>query len=428
MRANASTIVLLLCLGLSLGASEGVRTLRVKLFPYIPGVTGSGAQLARVLAERFRRSPWGRARDKLQLEIDINPTDDPFKMETLKRLFTGREKWDVVEVDTLMLPRIVRNKWARAIEGFNSGDWLRTVPNAVRVGQQTYGVPTYICSNVVFSFERLSGVTDSTSLISALDRRGKPSKCLLSANLAGSWTLPSAYIDAFVDTHTISRLPAKLTSTRLDPDTMVALKRVVDACTSIEDGVVVNRALDGTYKGNTLAEQIFATGAAKGYMGYSEGLYDVLVEAHRRGLSADALLKNLQVIAAPLGGGDRPVINVDALVLNANMAEETVEGAQAFTMFLSSPEARQLLSFSEDTGGSGPFRYLMQARREFWELQAVKRDPVFAMLKKEVADKAQALPNTLFPNDEIRKALHRELLEKLRPSGDGEDRESDPRL
>ncbi|WP_223633232.1 extracellular solute-binding protein [Corallococcus sp. EGB] len=373
------------------------RPLKAVLFPYIPDSAGDGfASLEQRLEADFEQS-----HPDIDLDVVFDASLDVYDLDeggTLNQLLgTGTGAAQLVEVDTLLLGSLAEKRWIQPV-ALEAGVVHPAAEEAVRIGGETYGVPTYLCTNVVYSRStNLRSASDSASLVRVL-REAAPGKRPLATNFDGSWNLPSSYIDAWADTHPGDAL-AKAVSLPLDSQTMNAFAEVVDSC-SLEAGV--NPCLDGSYADNTVAEEAFAREQANGFMGYTERLFYIL--------QAQPSMPLPEVISVPLGTGSAPAVFVDALVLNANCTGICAEDARAFTSFMQSPETRSLIAFSKDAPAGTRPRYLLQANRAFYQQEPARSDPMYKQYEV-ILRGGRPYPNQRFP--ENRKALQAALLEQL---------------
>ncbi|MGE6762338.1 extracellular solute-binding protein [Corallococcus interemptor] len=373
------------------------RPLKAVLFPYIPDSAGdSFASLEQRLEADFEQAHPDIDLDVVfDLNQDVYDLDDGGKLSQL--LGTQAEAAQVVEVDTLVLGSLAAKGWIQRVT-LEPGVMHPAAEEAVRIDGANYGVPTYLCTYVVYS--RTSAVrsaTDSTSLVRIL-REAAPGKRPLATNFDSSWTLPSTYLDAWLDTHPGDALASAI-SLPLDSPTVSALSEVVDSC-SLEAGV--NPCLDGSYKDNTVAEEAFAKEQANGFMGYTERLFYIL--------QAQPTMPLPEVVSVPLGAGSAPAVFVDALVVNANCTGTCAEDARAFTSFMQTPETRSLIAFSKDAPQGTRPRYLLQANRAFYQQEPARSDPMYQQYA-DILSGARPYPNQRFP--ENRKALRAALLEAL---------------
>lgn len=380
------------------GHPGGARPLKAILFPYIPDSAGDQfASLIQTLEKNFEE-----LHPDVDLTIVIDPQMDLYDLSqggTLNQLLGGGgDAAQVVEVDTLLLGDLVSNGWVQAVSMDNPGV-LPMAWQAATVGGTAYGVPTYLCSNVVYAQSKdISNAGDGNSLLKIL-RGLAPEKTPLVANYAGSWTLPGTYLDAWADTNTAVGL-GDAYNPPVDPGTMGVFRQVVSSCTN--PGSQSNPCLDGTYKDNTKAENVFAAGLANGFMGYTESLFSIR--------AANPNLPLPTVISAPLGGGTHPVMFVDALVFNSKCMGQCLQDAQAFASYMSSIQIRSLIAFSQDALKQTFPRYLLQASQGFYQASPANSDPMYQQYWP-IVSAAQPYPNQGFP--ESKGALGNAVMQAL---------------
>lgn len=409
--------ILPLCmvLALGLGACTGSRTapaqapapsakraLRAVLFPYIPDAGGdSFAKLIKHLESGFEET-----HPAIDLRIVMDLKMDLYDLEQgglLSKLFgNGADAADVVEIDTMLLGALVERGFVQPV-GVQPAELepiLDVAWRAVTVAGAVYGVPTYLCSNVIYANH--PGIVDvdrAEELIPFLRTRN-PDAVPLVANYAGSWTLGPDYVDAWADTH--GNDPDQVAAAYrvpLDPATMQVFAPLVRACAA--DGK--NPCLDDTYKDNTKAEEVFAQGKANAFLGYSERLFFIL--------SSNRALPLPTPISAPLGAGSQPMIFVDALAVSAQCQGQCLADAQALTAYLSSAKVRTLIAFSQDAPAGTPPRYLLQANERFYSMAPAREDPVYQGIFTRVIQRGQPFPNQGFPK--VRTALDAALMQAL---------------
>lgn len=374
------------------------RPMRAVLFPYIPDTVGDGfASLKTRLEADFERE-----HSDIDVDIVFDANLDVYDLAddgVLSQLLgAGPAAAQVVEVDTLVLGSLAEKGWIQPV-ATEPGTFHPAAEEAVRISGTGYGMPTYLCTYVVYSrTTNIRSATNGASLVDIL-RASAPGKKPLAANFSGSWTLPSSYLDAWGDTHPASPIPQALTLP-LDSPALASFGVVVDSCES-EPGV--NPCLDGAYADNTAAEEAFAQEQANGFIGYTERLVPILKA--RPGMALP------EVISAPLGEGSAPNVFVDALVVNSSCTGQCAEDARAFTSFLGSPDVRSLIAFSGD-GPQGTLpRYLLQAHRAFYQREPARSDVMYRKFEP-LLNGARPFPSQGFP--EKRKALQGALMEALR--------------
>ncbi len=373
------------------------RPLKVVLFPYIPDAAGDGfASLKQRLEADFERTHTDIDVDIVfDANLDVYDLNEGGQLSEL--LGSGSNAAQVVEIDTLIMGDLVSKGWVRPVP-LTSGDSHPAAEQAVTISGQSYGVPTYLCSYVVYSHSPdLSSATDGASLVQILSDYA-PVAIPLTANYSGSWTLPSSYLDAWADTNPTGALSQAL-ALPLDAPTVSSFETVVKSCT-LESGA--NPCLDGTFADGTQVERGFAMGQANGFMGYTERLF------FARQANPDMPLP--EVISVPLGTGSAPTVFVDALVVNARCTGTCAEDAQAFTDFMKDPAVRSLIAFSGDAPQGTSPRYLLQASQAFYQQEPARSDPMYQKYQAFL-NGARPYPNQGFP--ENRRALQAALLEAL---------------
>lgn len=379
----------------SLGTAQG--PLRVVLFPYIPDSVGDNfASLKAALESGFESQ-----HPDVQLEVVINKDLDVYDYSadgTLSKLLgSGPDAAQVVEVDTLLMGTLVQNRWVQPT-GMNNPGAYELAWQAASVNGVSYGVPTYLCTNVIYSTAgSLSTAQNGTNLLGILSSV-KPGVPPLVGNYQGSWTLSGSYVDAWADTNGTANISASFVLP-LDQETMAFFAPVVNSCVSSPNH---NPCLNGTYAAGTGAETAFATGQANGFFGYTERLFFI------RSAAPSAPLP--QVISAPIGASSHPTMFVDSLVFNPSCLGDCLAAAQAFAAYMSTVAVRNLIAFSQDGPPGTLPRYLLQASTSFYASQPASGDPMYRAYSPIVQD-AVPYPNTGFP--QVRKALTEALNQAL---------------
>jgi thiamine pyridinylase len=368
------------------------------LFPYIPDSAGdSYVSLIQYLQDGFNAQNPGA-----NLQVIINPNLDVYDYSPNGVLSTllgdGPDASQVVEVDTILMGTLVANKWVQPINMPNT-DVLPAAWQAATFAGVTYGAPTYLCSNVVYSFSNtITQATNATNLMAVLTAIN-PKVTPLVGNYSGSWTLPSFYVDAWADTNGTAGMATSY-DLPLDQRTMSFFPSVVNSC--VANGQ--NPCLDGAYK-DTQAETLFAKGAANAFIGYTERLFYI------RSANRNAPLPS--IATDPIGGSSHPTMFVDSLVFNPHCTGTCLSTAQAFAAYMSSVPVRNTIAFSLDAPAGTLPRYLLQASQSFYSAQPAASDPMYKAYLP-ILQVAQPFPNTNFPQS--RKALQAALNASLSPA------------
>lgn len=374
-------------------AASSARTpFRAVLFPYIPDSSHDDfASLIATLESGFEA-----ANPNVDLTIVIDEQMDLYDYapggELSKLLGTGPEAAQVVELDTILMSTLVASGWVQPVGLANPGVYA-TAWQAATVSGVSYGVPTYLCTNVVYAFsEVIKGAANATNLLARLATIA-PGVTPLVGVYKGSWTLPSLYVDAWGDTNGTSNLQLGY-ELPLQQQTMAFFPSVVNSC--VTGGK--NPCLDGTYDDDQVAAR-FATHQANGFIGYTESLFSI------RSVDPSAPLP--QVISDPIGGGTHPTLFVDALVFNPACTGDCLAIAQTFATYMSTVDVRSTIAFSLDGAPGTLPRYLLQASEAFYSVPPASQDPMYQAYAPITAA-GRSFPNTDFP--EARLPLNEELL------------------
>lgn len=388
-------------------AAGGRRTLDAVLFGYIPDAGGDDLAGLRATLER----DFEARHPEIDLHLVIDANVDLYDLAPGGQLakYFGREPGsaDVLELDMVLLGDLVANGWLAPARVEVPGI-VPSAQEAVTLDGTRYGTPTYLCGNFIYSrAPQLEQANDANELLEILAGAAGPGAPPLIGNYAGSWTLPSAYLDAWADGH--DNAPASVMTAYplpLDEATVAPLRALTGSCATAGK----NPCLDKTYKDNSKAELAFAQGQAGGFVGYSERLYYII--------EGDPSAPLPNVVSAPLGSGSKPILFTDALVTSAECTGTCRDDADLFITFMSELERRQLIAFSKDVpadapGGATP-RYLLQALGSFYTAEPAASNPIYRALQPTVTSNSRSFPNQGFPK--ARGDLNRALTDALQPA------------
>jgi thiamine pyridinylase len=360
--------------------------LKAVLFGYIPDSAKDNFQALRnALTERFQA-----VHPQVSLSVTIDPSLNLYDFKPGGELSTllgsGAGAVDVVEVDTLLLGTLVDSGWVQALAADNR-ELVPTAQSAAVVNGKVYGVPTYVCSNVIYAHDGgLTAVQDGPALLKFLSALSAQTP--LVGSYHGSFTLPSVYLDAWADTNGTAGLAGAYLPP-VDSKTMGSFAALVASCAAGGR----NPCLDKTYANGTGAETAFAQGQANGFVGYTERLFYILDAAPSQPLPS--------VISAPLGLGTHPVMFVDALVVNPHCTGSCLANAMQFIAFMSQLGTRNLIAFSQDSPQPTFPRYLLQARTDFYQDALARNNPFYPSFW-QIVRSAVAFPNQGFTADYLK--------------------------
>ncbi|MBD2499306.1 extracellular solute-binding protein [Anabaena azotica] len=375
-------------------------TLRVALFPYIPDAADDkyNKLITRIETEFEKNNP------SVDLVLKpIDPNEEGFyELDTLKKWLTdspANNGYDLVEVDTLLLGDIVK---ANVIQAWNvpknQPDWHPAGQKAVTVNNQIYGIPHWLCSHFIFSRDKSVVEAKSiTELLSTLNQVN-PNTPNVAGDLRGSWNLPALYLDAWADTYGADKVASAI-SPNLAPDVIQPFKAFSQEC--VTNGK--NPCLDDTYHNNAdLSAKDFAEGKVDAFFGYSERLNFIL----KQGVSNT----DVKIASAPLGQGKRPLLFVDAFVLQKDCNQACKKAATSFVTYINAPQTQEWILMSQDAGKKAIPRYVIPATLSAFQTPKVKQDPYYKVIKSEIQN-GLPYPSSGFP--ESRKQMSDRILQAL---------------
>ena len=376
--------------------------LRVPLYSYIPDAADDKFQAlsARLEAEFEQQHP--------EVDLVINPPcfqDDLYDPAQLARSLRGEGEcpYELVEVDTSLGGELVATGAVRPWNALPEGPRFHPAGlAAARYDGQLYGVPHWQCAHYVISRdEAASRARTVDELLAALDARGTPAMNL-SANLLGSWNLPSLYLDAWTDTHGGANVQSAVTTAHYDTEVLAGMKRLAQACATAEG----NPCIDGTYDADEKAPDVlFAQGRADATLGFSERLHGIL-----RLLPTRA--SELRISPAPLGQGNQPLLFTDAFFLSTRCTGACEKAAHDFAAYITQASTYSWIVLSEDAPAETRVpRYLMPANLDTYALPGLQTDRFYPGIDAATRDAAPFPTRGLL---DIRKQMRDAVLQALR--------------
>lgn len=338
--------------------------LRILLYPFIPPFHSRDELQHKALAEWLKSAFHEKHQD---IPVDIRFANTYELKPDSPLLGKGEDAADLIEMDLLGLG---------ALNGF-VGAWSLSrdsvVPAAYDVsllGGVPHAWPTYVCGHVVYSTDGGLREVDTVGELVDFLKKAPASLKPFIADMNGSSTLPSIYVDSYTDSH-----GSQPTDASVNKDVARDLRNVAKVCGELseEKNECLNNTFD-LYDGKLAGVQRFAAGEARALFGYSEYIFYAL-GAPQSKLDPS----KLNVVSAPLGNGSHPLLYVDGLVRNVNCTEDCARRAQVFAEFLTSKDVQLALAFGKDMSPAVP-RYLMMSRRSFWNDGRVKEDPIYKQL------------------------------------------------
>lgn len=247
------------------GTAQQPETLRVALYPYVPG----GRELFFKLEAAFEaRHPGVNVE---LVESSSGPGGKPIPLAD--DYYDGgllRVDADIYEIDTVLLPDMVRAGKIAPI-ALPSADFVSEARQAVQWNGATWAVPHWICGNFLFHRAGDTALEQAKTwddLVSAFEAGSG-----WFVDLKGSSTLGEWYLTAIAG---LDGDPAsvvnRLQSSSLEPAAVEKLQALLRPCPA---GYCRSRAFHD--RAGYYARQ-FARGRARAYIGYSETLHYALQE------------------------------------------------------------------------------------------------------------------------------------------------------
>ena len=371
--------------------TECRRPLTVALYPIIPAFK----EYLYAVKTGFEASPAGR---HIRLELP-DLTDGYYDPKKTKNFIESMQA-DVYEVDSVFLRDFVSTGSSaastRKIQELPKelvpaeNEFLPSAQRAARLDGRWYGVPHWVCGNLLFfdksdaALATVHTLNDLTAVIGAAHKAGQG----LPVDLKGKSTLGEFYLMALIDRY---------------QDASKALSHLEPFDTSIEDDLKSLETLcdaglcrdQGYHEAAGFYQARFATHHGRAMIGYSESLYYVLSQTRNACANQDHCRNDsdLTVSQAPLDEkGSTPMAWVDLLVVDKNCTSQCLRDASEFIHFLNSePTLVQHLT-------GYPPRYLMPARASVYanaELQ--KAAPLYTQLAPLLRDVATPTSSQLGP-------------------------------
>ena len=344
------------------------RVLNALLYASIPTDPRVGfTPLVRWLALSYQA-----AHSDVLVNIVIDPSIDVYSFGNLKNSIFSATGFDVAEIDTVFL------KWLKD-QGLISpahitGDEPWPVgKQAVTIDGQPYGVPSWLCSDFLFStgsdVKNIKTFADLQAFLAKAPggRRG------LVGDLDGTWTIPALYLQAFVQSHA-DMTAAAAAAAPTDTAVIKRLAKFGNYC-SLSNA---DPCIDGTFHNakDGAVEQDFVAEEGGTDIGFSERSFFL---AYYQSVPAA-----LSLTAMPWG--DKPdaprLVYSDAFITNrAACGKDPCEtDAAGFAAFMTAAATKKYIAMAADLPGGDPPRHLLVATKPFYDDKDVNGDPVYSQL------------------------------------------------
>lgn len=350
MRASTSLSAIALILGILLPtasgfASDGQRTLRVVLYPYIPDKEAYFTDVKRTF-------------EKLNPDIELELIDlsDNYYDESSPHAITNTDA-DVMEVDSVFLQDLVDAHDIQPLRtdlGVTTSSFVPVATSAVMIRGVQFGVPHWLCTSFLITSQTdpLSKATTFSDIVKGLGGKRAPNTGLL-IDLEGKSTLGELYLNAVI----ARNQPANLTSilpTTIDQGIVTDIRKIRLLCDPEYCRDKVSHDIDGFYP------RMYAHKRGRAYVGYSESLYYVGLENMTNCGSGECVgLDQISINPLPLADTKpRPFAWVDSFTISSGCLGQCLADAETFVRFITSKNQVRNALLPTSNGAS---RYLLPA-------------------------------------------------------------------
>jgi len=367
--------------GLVVVNGQQTRVLNILLYPYIPSNPNANfTNLVKYVIGRYQA-----LRPQVLANVVMNQDVDIYSFKNLQTL-VGPGGFDVLELDTSFLTFLLNGGLIAPVSVTGEPPWPVGL-TAVTLGGKTYGIPSWLCTDFGFSFQQ--GIKQAGSLAAFLQfLAAQPStRPELVADYNGSWTIPTMYINAYVQNYGYQSIKNAF---NMPPDPVVIQNLTSLVSTCLFSGA--NNCVDNTYhkQPTGTTEKIMATGNASSDMGFSEQSFYILLYQTVAGTT--------YAIPLPWGKIAQPVLFTDAFVNNSSTCAggACADDSQALTTLMTSASMKTFIAYSQDLPVGTPPRHLLVATQPFWSQPEVQQDALYQQFSP-VLQSGQPFPNWFTP-------------------------------
>ena len=186
--------------------------LKVSIYPCIPDLAGDKlAGLTRFIADEFKKEHG--------VSVEVEATADPYDLNKLRSVYLadGKDSYDVMEVETVLLGELVRSGHLQPLEDYfavaediYASSAVLSVSYSPHLKDHLYAVPTLQCASFLMELADvdytpksvlLHDIKSFDQLKDALDRADEKScRIILAGDFQGEEDL-KFYLDLYVDKH-----------------------------------------------------------------------------------------------------------------------------------------------------------------------------------------------------------------------------------
>ncbi len=371
----------------SANASGSPRTLRVVLYPFIPGF----ASFKSTVKSQFEAS-----HPDIQLEI-VDLSDNyygPFAAQ-----YIGCADADVYELDSVFLYDFAVNKKIQELPpavALPDDALLKNAVTGSMANGKRYGAPHWVCGNFLFfnsSDTKLRGVKQLNELVKAIGQTPGANQGI-AMDLMGKSTLGEFYLNAAFDRYgdlELARQHIAIYDATIKDDLLAVSKMCqVESCRKPD------------YHQTPFFAQEFAEKRARALVGYSESLSGALAAAAdlTQCPAADKCLQDtdFDVEEFPLDDkGTHAMSWVDSFALDKKCKDRCVKDAATFIQFMTQDDTYLLALLPK----GGLPTYLLPAKSSLYSnAQLLNAAHLYPKLK-QIIEQA-AVPSALSLNEQLR--------------------------
>jgi len=382
-------VLLALALGVAL---VGARPLQIVGYQYVPDLNGDGLVGLKAYIENAFHTAYPAYSVNLTYDTTDYALDSYTPSSIIDALTVGG--YDMFEIDTIMLGLLLQtpNLISKIPSGVDFTGYLNGAKNMVKGfpkpnGQQDlYGVPSYACTNVYYSYDSALGDANCVDdVIEFIHHRRTPhgtAKVGWASDLSSSLNVRLEYLDSWLDSHSSSNFYPVGYSSVLDPDDVSNVKRLRNTCTDKSVHPHINHCADGAYYHDpTSWFSEFSSGKSLILQGFPEYFSEILASDNA---NVNAPTHVPGTFSAITGNGDQPYMFADAFVMSKQNCRVALEDdgfdcQAAATAWLnwSKTNYARIASLGLDLSPVRP-RFLAVAYEPFWTSSAVTSLPAFA--------------------------------------------------
>ena len=323
---------------------------------------------------------------KCDVDMEVECSADPYNLEQMVsvHLGVGKEAYDVMEVDTMLLGELVESGKLLPLDDHftvTEAEFAKSAVQSVNYKNHLYGVPTLQCATFLMEVQEVDPTRGSTTpvlkdwvlfqtLQDALDvAHNSGKKLCLAGDFSNKWSLPLFYMQAYLCKHSPVSVHQCFNSD-IDMEVVANMKHFIDYG-ALPDGS--NPTTDGTYdmKSSKFIDDIASSQHILLYV-YSEILAKLLRCKHKPN-------SVLSIISPPLSEYNHLLTYTDAVVVNkSRFVGQRSELILKFIKFYTSLKFRTKYAMGDDLKAQGIIypRYALPAHKEFF---AKTDDPYYRM-------------------------------------------------